>query len=151
MNQHHIYIISDGQFCKIGHSRDPEGRLAQVMTGNPYELELCDKYRFPDRSSALAIEAEAHAVLRDLHVRGEWFRVSTQQARTAIELASAIVGHFRFEYREAIVLAFGTVAPSSGDKTIDKMRREMRKRAALEVWNAKATPAVTPTVTSGNA
>lgn len=43
-----LYIISDGDLIKIGVSKKPIKRLAQLQTGHPKKLKLIKVYDVPD-------------------------------------------------------------------------------------------------------
>ena len=68
-----IYFIQCGENgpIKIGQSDDPEGRMAQLQIGCPYELKLLWAYtgnRFSECGIHLAFIHE--------NIRGEWFHPS---------------------------------------------------------------------------
>lgn len=54
---------------KIGISKNPWARLAELQTGNPEKLQVVATVK-TDRSS----EVEIHDILKDARVNGEWFR-----------------------------------------------------------------------------
>lgn len=67
-----IYIISDGEYIKIGISSDPEERLKNLQTGNPRELELLTC--FP---GSKILEKELHNLFESCEGVGEWFKLKT--------------------------------------------------------------------------
>lgn len=66
-----VYAITDGHGAvKIGFtSVDPRARLNALNTGHPYRLRLIDSVR-----GTLGTEKEIHRRLKNLWIRGEWFR-----------------------------------------------------------------------------
>lgn len=67
-----IYVIQHGDDgpVKIGFAAfSPEERMASLQCGNPVELNL----RFTFRGD-VKLERATHYHLRDIHVRGEWFK-----------------------------------------------------------------------------
>lgn len=77
--KHYVYVITDGENCKIGYTRNPELRLKQLQVGNAKKLTLVDTI-----STSLDIaktkEALAHSKLAKYKVRGEWYAVTPEQA-----------------------------------------------------------------------
>ena len=133
MNRHHhVYVIKDMEFCKIGHSGDPEDRLRDIMVGSPRAVVLARRYRFPDRAAAIAVEHEAHRLLAEAWVRGEWFRVEPDDACRAVVIGANIAGHFSFRDFDRITIADGCVAVKSKCSLIDRERRGLRRDWALE-------------------
>ena len=56
------------QSVKIGFSKNPVQRKAQLENGTPYELDLCMLI-----DGEVSLETEFHYTLRDSRVRGEWY------------------------------------------------------------------------------
>lgn len=84
----YVYVAEDsaGQCCKIGMSDDPASRLGALRVANP-RLNIVEVYGSFERTVALAIEQTAHSVLSSFAISGEWFQVSPDVAREAIEIA----------------------------------------------------------------
>ena len=70
-----IYLIVsvDHGFCKIGYSKNPEKRLLEIQTGNPYRLSLLSVIE-----GDVSTERELHKRFVDLRVGGEWFLLSDE-------------------------------------------------------------------------
>lgn len=66
----YLYLIKCQQFYKIGIANDVQNRLAQLSTGNPFDLEVLAVYGF---ESANAVEAAIHQRYSAVRKRGEWF------------------------------------------------------------------------------
>lgn len=81
-----VYVISTfgGFFSKIGVSRDPAARLAQLQTACPHELTLCHATGQMPAGSARSIERLCHAYLSDHREAGEWFAIPPDLAAAAI-------------------------------------------------------------------
>lgn len=66
-----IYIITDGEFIKIGWAMSVELRRCDLQCGNVRKLSvLVSAYGSQEKKRAM------HKVLRRYHVRGEWFEMS---------------------------------------------------------------------------
>jgi hypothetical protein len=61
----YTYLMYDGNFYKIGKSKDPEKRLRQIKTGNP----ACELICFSNRIT----ELELHVLYANSNVGREWF------------------------------------------------------------------------------
>lgn len=73
-----VYIIraSGTNRIKIGHSKDPEKRLASLTSPQmPFDLELVYKQWFID---AYALEQHIHKIFCRYRVKGEWFEIPIQ-------------------------------------------------------------------------
>ena len=66
----YVYLIKSETLYKIGIANDPEGRLAQLQTGNPHVLELLSCYGF---NNASVVEKSLHQAFSGANFRGEWF------------------------------------------------------------------------------
>lgn len=60
------YFIRCGDYIKVGSSKNPERRLKDMETNNPYSLQLL----FIDYQNG---EKFWHDKLKDCHHRGEWY------------------------------------------------------------------------------
>lgn len=74
---HRVYFIQAGEpddkglaLVKIGFSTDVERRLRELQTASAQPLKLLNC-----TIGTQAIERFIHGVLKDRHVRGEWFRI----------------------------------------------------------------------------
>lgn len=85
--QAYVYVIGaeDGP-QKIGVANDPQSRRAMLQTGNPSLLGVAAAVPVA-RRHALAVEKQAHRILKSKRIRGEWFNVSPEEAADAIRLA----------------------------------------------------------------
>ncbi len=66
----YVYLIQADKYHKIGIAGDPQSRLAQLQTGNPYQLKIVSCYGFQD---ALIVEKSLHQAYSKFNVRNEWF------------------------------------------------------------------------------
>lgn len=60
------YFIRCGDYLKVGSSKNPERRLKDMLTSNPYDLELL-------RVDYINGEKYWHDKLKSCHHRGEWY------------------------------------------------------------------------------
>lgn len=70
-----IYLItcSKTESCKIGYSNNPDNRLIQLQTGNPFPLELTHI-----EEGELDKEREYHKKFKHLRLEGEWFNYNKE-------------------------------------------------------------------------
>lgn len=71
----YLYLIRCQRFHKIGVANDIQTRLAQLSTGNPFELEVVALYGF---INAQVVEAAIHQRFSSCRRRGEWFELSEE-------------------------------------------------------------------------
>lgn len=78
------FVVCRNEFVKIGFAVDVRDRFGDLQTGCPYELKLVGV--LPE----VPFKAEKwfHILLRALHVRGEWFRL-TDRVRLLIHLINS--------------------------------------------------------------
>lgn len=76
-----VYIIQCGDlpYYKIGISDRPEERLEGLQSANPQKLKLLMTCGFDDKALATQAEQDAHRELRDCHMHGEWFELTSKQ------------------------------------------------------------------------
>lgn len=81
MNINYLYAIADteSQLIKIGYAKDPLKRCAQLQTGNAHPLKVIWKVEV-DVSRAKLVETKIHQEYNYKRVRGEWFKMSEQEA-----------------------------------------------------------------------
>lgn len=70
-------LLSDG-FYKVGIADNIQARIGTLQIGNPHEISLVTSFSAP-RKTVEKFEEELHGWLsiRGLHVRGEWFYLTT--------------------------------------------------------------------------
>jgi hypothetical protein len=64
-----IYFIKSKKFVKIGVSSDPNSRLKELQTGNPFKLKIAATI-----PGHFATEKELHNIFERFRMEGEWFR-----------------------------------------------------------------------------
>lgn len=72
----YLYLIKCQQFYKIGIANDVQSRLAQLSTGNPFDLEVLAVYGF---ENAEPVERAIHQKFANSRRRGEWFELDNSQ------------------------------------------------------------------------
>ena len=68
-NATHFYAMRCGPYVKCGVSNDPERRLKDLLSNNPYDTELI--WTEPNEEG---LENFYHSLYADKHHRGEWFK-----------------------------------------------------------------------------
>ena len=73
--QDYVYIITDGEYQKIGVGYDPIQRIKQCQIGNARLITLIHAIRTDDMYT---LEAHIHKALKMYNIRGEWFLLPDQ-------------------------------------------------------------------------
>lgn len=79
-----VYVLEAGEYCKVGLTQNFQRRLMEYSTHCPLPvrcailLEVRTEY-------GLWLERAIHRQLSEYRVRGEWFRVTVDRAREALE------------------------------------------------------------------
>ena len=62
---------------KIGYSDDPDRRLKELQTGNPYKIKICFALPCATKKDAVRMEANLHRLVTAKYRRlcGEWFLI----------------------------------------------------------------------------
>ena len=68
-----VYVMSDGEFVKIGFSKNPKKRIKAVQSGNPKQLKIPLKWQVIGRNNAKKLESKLHKTYGQLRKKGEWF------------------------------------------------------------------------------
>ena len=74
----YVYLVSDGEYTKIGVTEDITKRLHNLQTGNARSLKVLHTEPFVG-TSAYKVEAALHSVYRDFNVLNEWFDLTDEQ------------------------------------------------------------------------
>lgn len=73
----YVYFINDGHgHTKIGVSYNPQNRLRQCQTGNPYELKIEKLEEYSSYEEAFKREKELHNKFKHYKLYGEWFKAT---------------------------------------------------------------------------
>ncbi len=89
-----IYLISDGEFTKIGATTYSVGkRLNELQTGNAKHLRLLGHYEVRNK---LSTESFLHKAYETNKVRGEWFNLSEQSIFDILSNRKDVLNKFRF-------------------------------------------------------
>jgi T5orf172 domain. len=84
-----LYLIECERFMKIGVAYDVQKRLAELSTGNPFELRVLAVYGF---ENAQVIEAALHQRFSNGRIRGEWFSLSEEDVKIFHVLCEGLGG-----------------------------------------------------------
>ena len=97
-----LYVIgADTGPLKVGRSKRPRMRLQSIATGSDRRLRLLYEAEIADDLDAEA-EALAHMALREHWTSGEWFNVTLDVARCAIDDAVLAAQRGERAYRKAM-------------------------------------------------
>ena len=126
-----VYVIQDGEFCKVGNAKNVDSRLAGMATSNPRPLAAVARFRFKNKRTAEDAENRAHMLMRSHHVRGEWYLVEPARAARAIQDACMEMGYHHIVLDQCgNAIPLGDVAVSTGDYRTDERIAAMRVEAA---------------------
>lgn len=82
----YLYIISDNpNRTKIGIARNPNRRIKALQTGNPNLLKIYYQYSIP-YYNCQNVETILHYILGRYRIKGEWFNITPEEAKTEVEL-----------------------------------------------------------------
>lgn len=82
----YLYVMKAGNRCKIGKASDPQRRLKELQTGNPFDLELLAAFKCKSQSHAFYLEKLAHKVFARYRINREWFKYRSEIYRFCINL-----------------------------------------------------------------
>jgi len=85
----YLYLIQCQQFYKIGIANDVQSRLAQLSTGNPFELVLLAAYGFDNGEP---VERALHQRFANNRKRGEWFQLFSKDIETFHQICQLLEG-----------------------------------------------------------
>lgn len=74
----YIYLIRVNEYIKIGYSNNINGRLRQIQTDSPYEVELVLSIKVDNGRN---IEKYLHSYFKAKRVRGEWFELNNDEVK----------------------------------------------------------------------
>lgn len=84
-----LYLIKCQNFYKIGVAANVQDRLAQLATGNPFDLEVLAVFQFEYANS---VESALHQRFSNERVRGEWFELETHHIDEIIQVCQLLGG-----------------------------------------------------------
>lgn len=96
-----VYLISDGEFRKIGKATNVKSRLGSLQTGNPRLLKVERLITCRSSSEAHLVESFLHGECWRNRVRGEWFKIALDHFDG---IARAVLSA-KFEVQEWVILA----------------------------------------------
>lgn len=80
-----VYVISDGEFMKVGRASDVQARLRALQTGNARKLAIAAVREVSDDRAASKLESHIHRTLADDRVGGEWFKANLETIRPLLD------------------------------------------------------------------
>lgn len=82
----YLYAIhGNDNLIKIGFTTDPDRRIKELQTGNPFPLKIIHLREVS--GDVKTIEKIIHKSNNHRRVKGEWFKISTEQAIAEIDVA----------------------------------------------------------------
>jgi hypothetical protein len=117
-----LYLISCGDYVKIGITKNVYRRLAHIQTGNPLQCSIEHAWVVNERL-APRMERQAHDLLKYLHVRLEWFKATPKFAKDCARSAILFIEQEQARVAELlgddpVVIPFEP-ARSAGIRVID--------------------------------
>lgn len=70
-----VYLISDGEYIKVGVAKNVEARLKDLQVANAKELQLICSFPLKNEKEAFKLEQFLHSEYEAYHIRGEWFNI----------------------------------------------------------------------------
>ncbi|WP_376960079.1 GIY-YIG nuclease family protein [Azospirillum sp. A26] len=129
-----VYVIGpESGPLKIGISSDINKRLAALQTGSADKLSVHYSTDIPD-GKARAVEAAAHAMLRERRKSGEWFDITLDEAQDAIREAMEELD----KPHEAPV----RINPKAGNFLVDFLERHDLTQAEFGSWFGRARDSI---------
>lgn len=99
MSDGYVYAIGHPHgYVKIGRSKDPQARLKDHQTSNPYELWIIAQ--IPVNNSE-TVETELHERFDEKRVRGEWFELEHDDYDVITDLMQMYDSNQTFESLES--------------------------------------------------
>lgn len=82
-----VYVVTCGEFVKIGIASNPQARLIELQVGCPLPLTLQKITRFDDAGHA---EDVLHERFNQFRVRGEWFKLPPAELAILFDLLDGL-------------------------------------------------------------
>lgn len=83
-----VYIVGlkkQPRFCKVGVTANIERRLIALSTGSPFIPYLYHHYKVDHSKSTYRLENDAHKILSEHRVGGEWFKLPPGEVHERIK------------------------------------------------------------------
>lgn len=102
-----IYIVTDGEYVKIGQTKERDHRLGQLQVGNPRKIVMLQEIETDDMDKT---EQSLHFWYRKFHIRGEWFDLLPLFGLSRMDYIEYMLGadRVRHEYTYSINFIDGT-------------------------------------------
>ena len=72
----YLYVITDGEFQKIGTATNPHTRVKELQTGNPRKLHVLKTF---EHENAQKLERAFHYLMDSGRQQGEWFKMTERE------------------------------------------------------------------------
>jgi len=110
----YLYLIKCQQFYKIGIANDVQSRLAQLSTGNPFELEVLAVYGY---DNAEIVERALHQAFANNRKRGEWFELDIPELNNFRKICQLLGGVWAYE-KELATVGEGELAEAEQEQEL---------------------------------
>lgn len=81
----YVYLVTDGEFTKIGLSHTPYQRLRGIERERGFKLKLAYLIPCPDINAATILELDLHSFFRRYREWGEWFSLHPENITPHID------------------------------------------------------------------
>jgi len=86
-NSKFLYLVESQGFVKIGVTNDVQGRVSTISTCNPFEVKVI---LAQEVGSAYQVEKFLHDKFKDTNVKGEWFKLTSNDIAYITEHLSSL-------------------------------------------------------------
>lgn len=69
-----VYLITDGEYVKVGIAKNVQNRRNELQTSNPKTLRIAATIEY----GGIELEHKLHTKYAKYHARGEWFKLSKE-------------------------------------------------------------------------
>ena len=92
MHKSSIYLITNGEYCKIGRtSNSVKQRVNSIQSSHPTKLIILHSINKLSHNQSLSEELALHTIFGDCRQSGEWFKLTSEQIDQCIQLMNNIV------------------------------------------------------------
>jgi len=75
LNDKYMYVMQCKEFVKFGISQNPNQRIKELQTGNPFKITLLLSINY---GYGYDIETNTHNYFKDKQEIGEWFKIDEE-------------------------------------------------------------------------
>jgi len=78
-----VYLIYDGNYLKIGKTKNIKSRFSALQTGNPNKLYLSGYILCKTSKEAFKVERTLHKKFKKYHKHGEWYDIKIEDIKSS--------------------------------------------------------------------